>query len=275
MIVIIGIGSYDMKYLSHAYPSFFGQNLGGARPPPPALKVDGVFDALMWLPAKAPEVSEEEEDDDLDDPVVAPGDSRKKKRVIIVNSDGEEEEEAQRPPKKKAKATSSAGPTVKVIDVDESDDEPTGGQSRRGPANTSRAHFHPPRAVTSNGNRRWDLAIDKWVKDSDELYHLRLKDHEWTLLEALGGILGIFTAVTLQMSRAGTPTLPWVIPMYERMLRELKSNHDDSNLPDALRVAVVAGLEKLETYYARALGCQFNIIATSHQCVLGFNFLLS
>ncbi|KAJ7830584.1 hypothetical protein B0H13DRAFT_1471637, partial [Mycena leptocephala] len=32
-------------------------------------------------------------------------------------------------------------------------------------------------------------AIDKWVKDRDELHHWRLSNDEWALLESLGDIL--------------------------------------------------------------------------------------
>ncbi|KAJ7150500.1 hypothetical protein C8R43DRAFT_887357, partial [Mycena crocata] len=106
-------------------------------------------------------------------------------------------------------------------------------------------------------------AIDKWVIDREELRPLLLTSKEWELLEKLGDILQIFTQVTLQMSRAQTPTLPWVLPMYEHMLKNLKAHRDDHSLLESLRTAASAGLEKLETYYQKAKGCQFNVVATS------------
>ncbi|KAJ6569760.1 hypothetical protein DFH09DRAFT_429569 [Mycena vulgaris] len=50
---------------------------------------------------------------------------------------------------------------------------------------------------------------------------------QWKLLEALADMLCVFTQVTLQMSKSSTPTLPWVLPMYELMLKHLKKCRDD------------------------------------------------
>lgn len=72
----------------------------------------------------------------------------------------------------------------------------------------------------------------------------------------------VFTQVTLQMSHSKTPTLPWVLPMYEHMDRHLKKHiADDSQLP-LLRVAAVAGMQKLNKYHTMARDCQYNVIAT-------------
>lgn len=77
----------------------------------------------------------------------------------------------------------------------------------------------------------------------------------------------VFTQVTLQMSRSSTPTLPWVLPMYEMMLKHLRKCKDDETSLISLRNAADAGLEKLETYYVKARGCQLNVIAT-RTCIL-------
>ncbi|KAJ6566505.1 hypothetical protein B0H19DRAFT_711354 [Mycena capillaripes] len=105
-------------------------------------------------------------------------------------------------------------------------------------------------------------AIDRWVIEREELRPLLLSEDMWKLLEALGGILKIFTQVTLQMSKSSTPTLRWVLPMYEHMLKHLMANRDDENMLQTLRVAAAAGLDKLNAYYKKARGCQFNVIAT-------------
>ncbi|KAJ7845222.1 hypothetical protein B0H14DRAFT_2358217 [Mycena olivaceomarginata] len=105
-------------------------------------------------------------------------------------------------------------------------------------------------------------AIQRWVLERDELHPLVLSDDHWKLLEALRESLKVFTKVTLQMSKSSTPTLPWVLPMYEKMLVHLRSTRDDEKILRPLRVAVSAGLEKLETYYSKARACQFNVIAT-------------
>ena len=64
------------------------------------------------------------------------------------------------------------------------------------------------------------------------------------------------------MSRSGTPTLPFILPMYEHMRRQLKKHADDSALSPHIRNAVVAGLFKLDEYYAYAKDSQFTILAT-------------
>ncbi|KAJ7795251.1 hypothetical protein B0H14DRAFT_2621147 [Mycena olivaceomarginata] len=66
---------------------------------------------------------------------------------------------------------------------------------------------------------------------------------EWSFLESLCDLLEIFTKVTRQMSQSKTPTLPWVLPMYEMMLKYLRGRTDDAKFG----VAAAAGLEKLET----------------------------
>ncbi|KAJ7348431.1 hypothetical protein DFH08DRAFT_698294 [Mycena albidolilacea] len=91
---------------------------------------------------------------------------------------------------------------------------------------------------------------------------------EWTMLEKLGNILTEFTNVTLQMSKSKTPTLPWVLPMYEQMLQHLTKASEDAGLPSALQLAAGAGLVKLKHYYNKAQNCQFYVIATIlHPCL--------
>ncbi|KAJ7865199.1 hypothetical protein B0H13DRAFT_1448789, partial [Mycena leptocephala] len=63
------------------------------------------------------------------------------------------------------------------------------------------------------------------------------------------------------MSRSHTPTLPWVLPMYEGMLKHLQSAQVNAKF-SCLRTAAAAGHEKLQTYYSKACDCQLNIIAT-------------
>ncbi|KAJ7676984.1 hypothetical protein DFH06DRAFT_976182 [Mycena polygramma] len=105
-------------------------------------------------------------------------------------------------------------------------------------------------------------ALDIWVLEREELRPLYLKPEDWKLLEALEGVLKMFTLVTKHMSRSSTPTLPWVLPMYEGMLKHLRACKLDNSLSAKLRVAAEAGLEKLEEYYDKACQCQLNVIAT-------------
>ncbi|KAJ6484240.1 ribonuclease H-like domain-containing protein, partial [Mycena sanguinolenta] len=114
-------------------------------------------------------------------------------------------------------------------------------------------------------------AIDRWVFERPELRALSLDDDAWKLLAALGDLLEIFTQVTEQMSRSRTPTLPWVLPMYEGMLKHLRSAQYDALLP-SLRSAAVEGLQKLEEYYSKACDSQLNIVATLLHPSLGIQW---
>lgn len=63
----------------------------------------------------------------------------------------------------------------------------------------------------------------------------------------------------------GTPTLPWVIPMYEHMKQSLVITFSDTSLPDNLREASAAALSKLEQYYSLARGNHLCVLATGKQ----------
>lgn len=65
------------------------------------------------------------------------------------------------------------------------------------------------------------------------------------------------------MSRSGTPTLPWAIPMYQLMQESLASNIVDNSLPSRMRTACRKALDKLEHYYDIAKSNHFNVLATS------------
>ncbi|KZP08161.1 hypothetical protein FIBSPDRAFT_725138 [Athelia psychrophila] len=105
-------------------------------------------------------------------------------------------------------------------------------------------------------------AVDDWVFQHETLRPLMLSNSEWTLLEQLGSVLEIFTRVTLEMSRAGTPTLPWAIPCYHLMETALTKTSEDSTLPAKLRLAIDAGITRLRHYYKIALSNHYNVIAT-------------
>lgn len=64
------------------------------------------------------------------------------------------------------------------------------------------------------------------------------------------------------MSRAGFPTLPWALPMYEHMEQHLMKAAMNESLPNALRRAAEAGLSKLCQYHEQAKKSQFNVVAT-------------
>ncbi|KAJ6474928.1 hypothetical protein C8R45DRAFT_790942, partial [Mycena sanguinolenta] len=114
-------------------------------------------------------------------------------------------------------------------------------------------------------------AIDRWVFARPELRPLSLDNDAWDLLSAIGDLLKMFTQVTEQMSRSRTPTLPWVLPMYEGMLKHLREAQFEARFP-SLRNAAAAGLEKLEQYYSKACDSQLNIVATLLHPSLGIQW---
>ena len=72
------------------------------------------------------------------------------------------------------------------------------------------------------------------------------------------------------MSRADTPTLPFVLPEYLRMDLELTKIAKDPTLTIGLRNAVSAGLLKLREYSAHASASQYTMLATS-TCFTSFS----
>ncbi|KAF7794640.1 hypothetical protein EIP86_005777, partial [Pleurotus ostreatoroseus] len=105
-------------------------------------------------------------------------------------------------------------------------------------------------------------AIDTWVFNNVKLRELLLSQQEWALLKSIAGLLEIFTKVTKAMSRAHTPTLPYVLPMYEHMRKSLIRSTEDPVLSKTLRDAAAAGLEKLLQYYHHAKVSDHTMIAT-------------
>ncbi|SJL11861.1 uncharacterized protein ARMOST_15272 [Armillaria ostoyae] len=74
------------------------------------------------------------------------------------------------------------------------------------------------------------------------------------------------------MSYSTTPTLPWVLPMYEKMKKHLVSTQNsDTQLPQ-IRTAASAALAKLDKYYFKAVFNQYNIIATMLHPHLGLRW---
>lgn len=64
------------------------------------------------------------------------------------------------------------------------------------------------------------------------------------------------------MSKASTPTLPWVIPCYKRMDEALRKSIEDESLPMELRRAAGGDLVRLKIYHSAAMNNHYNIIAT-------------
>ena len=72
----------------------------------------------------------------------------------------------------------------------------------------------------------------------------------------------VFTKVTKEMSRSGTPTLPFVLPMYAQMEKCLTKHAQDEKTTPDIRNAAAAGLIKLQEYYSLAKECHYVVLAT-------------
>ncbi|GJF00443.1 hypothetical protein PsYK624_167310 [Phanerochaete sordida] len=105
-------------------------------------------------------------------------------------------------------------------------------------------------------------AINAWVSAHPALDELRISPKDWKLLGQLAQLLSIFTEVTKAMSRAHTPTLPFVLPMYESMNKQLSASAADTKIDPLIRNAAAAGLQKLTGYFAKAKASQYIVVAT-------------
>ncbi|KAJ6613728.1 hypothetical protein B0H10DRAFT_2270506 [Mycena sp. CBHHK59/15] len=264
--------------------------------------MDQIFDKLAvmtpkgkpdkeYKPKPTPVVSEEEENDFNDmveDSTPKSGQGGCKCRAIVL--EGEEDEAV----KKRKKPLLAPPPNVTVIEInDKSDNEPHNGAKMyvemyetvkdelvnvKSEITTSEDRwmtrsmmFTFAGTISSWTTADWEViecAIDSWALEWEELRLVLLTNEQWKALESLGNML----EVTLHISHSKTPTLPWVLPMYEHMLKHLRTCKTNEELPMPHCIAAVAGLEKLETYYLKARQCQLNVIATmlpAHGFTLG------
>ncbi len=65
------------------------------------------------------------------------------------------------------------------------------------------------------------------------------------------------------MSHSKTPTLPWVLPLYEMMREHLLDTIAAPQQSPKISSAASMGLTKLDSYYFKAKFNQYNILATS------------
>ncbi|KAF8181016.1 hypothetical protein K438DRAFT_1768188 [Mycena galopus ATCC 62051] len=121
-------------------------------------------DDTDYRPRKPRAVSEESQDD-FEVNEVGKAAPEKCKLIVLDDEDSGAEEKSKskskkklgRPRKKAKQAPEGAAlPKISVIELDDTDDEATA-QTKQGPANTSRDHFHPPVAVSNNLGKRWEF----------------------------------------------------------------------------------------------------------------------
>ncbi|KAF8181004.1 hypothetical protein K438DRAFT_1768179 [Mycena galopus ATCC 62051] len=124
-------------------------------------------DGTDYRPRKPRAVSEESQDDFEVNEVgkAAPEGGKKRKLIVLDDEDSGAEEKSKskskkklgRPRKKARQAPEGAAlPKISVIELDDTDDEATA-QTKKGPANTSRDHLHPPVAVSNNLGKPWEF----------------------------------------------------------------------------------------------------------------------
>jgi hypothetical protein len=76
-------------------------------------------------------------------------------------------------------------------------------------------------------DRTLDLkaALTRIIASEKKLSHLRLTSGDWTLLEDLRALLGIFVSATKRLSGSNYPTLAYQLPYFAFLLRELEEYH--------------------------------------------------
>ncbi|KAF5309197.1 hypothetical protein D9619_012818 [Psilocybe cf. subviscida] len=96
-------------------------------------------------------------------------------------------------------------------------------------------------------------ATDSWTFNMEDLRVLVLSKSDWALLEQLADILEIFTQATKQLSHENQPTLPFALPLYEKMEQRLCATIEDrTKYHFKIRKGAEAALEKLHKYRAHA-----------------------
>jgi hypothetical protein len=61
---------------------------------------------------------------------------------------------------------------------------------------------------------------------------------------------------------SSTLTLPWVLPMYHRMEKDLRAAINNPGYSAQMKYAAQLGLDKLDHYHKLAKGNQFYVVAT-------------
>ncbi|KAJ3513785.1 hypothetical protein NLJ89_g2755 [Agrocybe chaxingu] len=105
-------------------------------------------------------------------------------------------------------------------------------------------------------------AMDTWVFDTPSFRSVMLSKADWKFLEQIADVLEEFTKATHTMSISGTPTLPFVLPLFTSLERHLQRQADNKDHPYSIRSGAKAALQKLKKYFNIATGNQFYILAT-------------
>jgi hypothetical protein len=129
-------------------------------------------------------------------------------------------------------------------------------------------------------------AIDDWVFKTPGLRALLLNEDEWETLGKIADILEVvglqlhhngfpnlqplqqpFTEVTLQMSHSNVPTIPFVLPLYQKMEKHLEAVLISLEHSLKIQYAAEQGLAKLRKYSAPAKLHHSYILGTSKLCL--------
>lgn len=64
------------------------------------------------------------------------------------------------------------------------------------------------------------------------------------------------------MSHSSVPTLPWVLPLYHMIRKELLEASENMDLPNSIREGALAAIVKLDKYFVKAKDNQYVKLAT-------------
>ncbi|PPR01987.1 hypothetical protein CVT24_011114 [Panaeolus cyanescens] len=105
-------------------------------------------------------------------------------------------------------------------------------------------------------------AIEKWTFETPECRDMMLSSDDWDTLAKIVDLLEPFLLATKSMSTSSQPTIPFVLPTWLSLRRELEKAAANSFLPQKIRNAASAGLLKLQKYESLAQKNQHCIIGT-------------
>jgi hypothetical protein len=130
-------------------------------------------------------------------------------------------------------------------------------------------------------------AIDDWVFKTPGLRALLLNEDEWKTLGEIADVLEVwvddfivttfsnlqlpqqpFTEVTLQMSQSKVPTIPFMLPLYQKMEKHLEAVSISWEHSFKIQHAARQGLTKLKKYSTPAKLHHSYILGTGKLCYL-------
>ncbi|GBB89254.1 hypothetical protein RclHR1_15940003 [Rhizophagus clarus] len=104
--------------------------------------------------------------------------------------------------------------------------------------------------------------LDTIARSDKELQNFELSEDEWNRIDEVMSVLMIFVHTTNVMSIVKYPMLSSVVPLYNYLIDELEDYCESQNNSSDIVIAVKAGIEKLERYYAKIDNMTIYTVAT-------------